>query len=144
MEIPKEFVPILLVQIALFLALWMVLKRVWFEPALKILAARERRTEGALAEAKVLRAETERLRVEHATALEQAKADARREVHEILRQAEAEQRRLIGDANEAAQQTLTEMRARIATEMATARRELQRDVDAIAREVASTVTGRAV
>ena len=36
MDIPKEFFPVLLVQIALFLGLWMALKRLWFDPALNL------------------------------------------------------------------------------------------------------------
>jgi len=144
MEIPKEFVPILLVQIALFLGLWVVLKRVWFEPALKIIAAREKRSEGALAQAKLLQVEADGLRQAHAAAVEQAKGEGQREVQEMLRQAEAEHRRLIGAANDAAQRTLDEMRGQIAKELATAREELRGTVETIAREVAKAVIGRAV
>jgi F-type H+-transporting ATPase subunit b len=144
MDIPKEFFPVLLVQIALFLGLWMALKRLWFEPALRVIAAREARSHGAVAAAEVLRAEAERLRQQHAAAIAEAKAEAQREVQEILRQAEAEQRRVIGEATDAAQQTLADVRERVAEEIAAARRGLQADVRAIAREVATVVLGRPV
>jgi F-type H+-transporting ATPase subunit b len=144
MDVPVEFLPVLLAQIALFLVLWLVLKRFWFEPALRLLAAREKRSHGAIAEARAVQDEAERLRREHAAALDQAKAEAQREVQDMLRQAEAEQRRVIAAANEAAQKTAGDVRARIADEVATARRTLEADASAIAREVAKAVMGRAV
>ena len=144
MDIPKEFLPVLLVQIALFLGLWMALKRLWFDPALAVIAARDARSQGAVAAAGVLQAEAEELRRQHATAIQQAKAEAQREVQEILRQAEVEQRRIIGEATDAAQRTLTEVRERVAQDVASARRGLEADVQAIAREAATVVLGRPV
>jgi F0F1-type ATP synthase membrane subunit b/b' len=144
MDIPKEFFPVLLVQIALFLGLWVVLKRLWFDPALKVIAAREARSHGSIAAAEVLHAEAERLRQQHAAAIDEAKAEAQREVQEIMRQAEVEQRRVIGEATEAAQRSLAEVRERVAQEVAAARRDLQADVRVIAREVATVVLGRPV
>jgi F-type H+-transporting ATPase subunit b len=144
MDIPHEFFPVLLVQMALFVGLWLALKRLWFDPALRVIAAREKQSDGAVAEALALQGEAERLRREHATAIEQAKAEAGREVQDMLRAAEGEHRRIIGDANEEAQRATAEVRGRIAREVEKARQELHRDVDAIAREMARTVVGRAV
>jgi F0F1-type ATP synthase membrane subunit b/b' len=144
MDIPKEFFPVLLVQIALFLGLWMALKRLWFDPALKVIAAREARSHGAVAAAEILHAEAEQLRRQHAAAIDEAKAEAQREVQEILRQAEAEQRRVIGEATGAAQRSLAEVQERVAQEVAAARQDLETNVRAIAREVATVVLGRPV
>jgi F-type H+-transporting ATPase subunit b len=144
MDIPKEFVPVLLVQIALFLGLWAVLRRLWFDPALKVIKARGTRTRGAVAEARTLRDEAERLRREYTAAVDEAKAEAQQEVQELLRQAEGEQRRMIAEATQEAQRTATEVRERVAREVADARQRLQADVQAIAREVAGAVLGRAV
>lgn len=134
----------LLVQIALFLGLWMVLKRVWFDPALAVIAAREKRSHGAVAEAKVVQDEAERLRREHAAAMEQAKSEAQRGVQEMLRQAEAEQRRIVAEANQEAQRIAMETRTRVADEITAARRDLDAQVHAIAGEVERVVLGRAV
>ena len=133
----------LLVQIALFLGLWMVLKRVWFDPALRVISAREKRSHGAVAEAKVVQDEAERLRREHAAAVQEAKREAQHEVQEMLRQAEVEQRRIVGEANHEAQRTAEAMRARVAQEIAAARQGLDAQVHAIAREVERVVLGRA-
>lgn len=143
LKIPPDFSAVS-VQIALFVGLWLVLKYLWFEPALRILKAREQRSHGAIVEARALQEEAQRLRAQHAAALEQAKSDAQREVQEILRHGEAEQRQLIAAATEDAQRTVAEMRSRVAEEVARARAGLRREVQAIAREMAKAVLGRAV
>jgi F-type H+-transporting ATPase subunit b len=144
MDIPKEFFPVLLVQIALFVGLWAILKRFWFDPAMRVIAARESRSHGAVLEARAVREEAERLRDEHTAALDQAKAEAAREVEEMLRAAEVEQRRIIGEANEEAQRAIATVREGIAREIGAARHEIRKDVEVIAREMAKVVIGRAV
>src|SRR5207247_3444475 len=69
----------LLVQMALFVALWLVLKRLWFDAALRVIRERTARSEGAVREARAIHAEAERLRAEHAAALDQAKGEAQRD-----------------------------------------------------------------
>src|SRR2546429_6378913 len=97
----------LLVQMALFVALWLLLKRLWFDPALRLIRERTARSEGAVKEARAIQAEAERLRAEHAAALDQAKIEAQREMQEMVRQAEAEPQRLITEAPPDPQRTLT-------------------------------------
>jgi F-type H+-transporting ATPase subunit b len=133
----------LLVQIPIFIALWMLLKRFWFDPALRIVRERTARSEGAIAEARAIQADAERLRAEHAAALDQARAEAEREVQEILREAELEQKRLIAEARDDAQRMIGEVRGQIAGEMVTARQQLREAAHEIARLVAEKVLGRA-
>jgi len=132
----------LLVQMALFVALWLLLKRLWFDPALRVIRERTARSEGAVREARVIQAEAERLRAEHAAALDQAKGEAQSEMQEILRQAEAEQQRLISEARADAQRTLTDVRAQVAEEVASARLGLRDSAGEIARIVAQKILGR--
>jgi F-type H+-transporting ATPase subunit b len=132
------------VQIALFLALWLILKRWWFDPALRIIKERASRSDGAIAEARAVQAEAERLRSEHESALAQVRQEARREMQEMMRAAEAEQARIVAEATAEAERTLAAARARIAEEAAAARRDLHAQVRAIAREIASKVLERAV
>src|SRR5436309_3479559 len=68
----------LVVQIALFVALWVVLKRLWFDPALRVIRERTARSEGAVREARAIQAEAERLRAEQAGARARAEAEALR------------------------------------------------------------------
>jgi F-type H+-transporting ATPase subunit b len=134
----------LAVQAALFVALWLVLKWLWFDPAMKVIAERATRSEGQVQEARALEAEIEKLRSEHQAALQQARTEAQREVADIMRRAEAEQKQLIAQATDEAQRTLAEIRGRVAEEVAAARRTLSADVGTLAREVARKVLERAV
>src|SRR5262249_53477403 len=132
----------LAVQVLIFVALWLLLKRLWFVPALHVLKERTRRSEGAIETARKVQGEVERLRREHQAALERAKSEAQREVAEILRRAQADQKQLIERANEDAQRTLAEVRTRVAEEVAAARRSLSGEGGAIARGGARAVIGR--
>jgi F-type H+-transporting ATPase subunit b len=134
----------LAVQAALFVALWLALKWLWFDPAMKVIAERATRSEGQVQEARALEAEIEKLRSEHQAALQQARTEAQREVADIMRRAEAEQKQLIAQATDEAQRTLAEIRGRVAEEVAAARRTLSADVGTLAREVARKVLERAV
>ena len=134
----------LVLQIVLFVALWIALKRLWFEPAMRLIAERQRRSEGEVEKARALSAEVERLRRDHNAALQDAKSEVQREVAEIMRQAEAEQKQLIAQASDDAQRTLATVRARVAEDVAAARKTLSAEVGAIAHEVARRVVGRAV
>jgi len=142
LKIPPDYT--FLLEIVLFVALWIGLKRLWFDPALRIIRERAKRTDGAIAEARAAQAEAERLRAETGTALDQARSEAQREMQEIVRGAEAEQKRLLDEARGDAQRVLGEARARIAEEVADARRSLRADAETIAQEVVRKVLGRAV
>jgi F-type H+-transporting ATPase subunit b len=131
-------------QIALFVALWLVLSRLWFRPALRILRERTARSEGAVQEARAVQAEAARLRAEHAAALDEARAEAQREMQDIVRHAEAEQKRLLAEARDDARRILGEVRTRIAEDVAEARRGLRDAAGDIARTVATKVVGRPV
>jgi F-type H+-transporting ATPase subunit b len=141
LKIPPDYLP-LSIQIALFVALWLVLKVLWFDPTLRIIQARRARSEGALEEARAIQAEADRLRAEHAAALDTARNEAQREMQEIVRDAEAEQKRLIAAAREDAQRTLTEVRTRMAEEVAAARQALRSSAGEIAQMVAHKILGR--
>ena len=141
LEIPPNYYTVL-AQIVVFVALWLVLKRFWFNPALRLLHERTKRSEGAVAEARGIEAEAQRLRSEHARALDEARTEARREMQDILRDAEQEQKRLIQEAREDAQRTLTDVRAQVVLEVANARQTLRDSAHEIARAVAEKVLGR--
>jgi F-type H+-transporting ATPase subunit b len=134
---------IILAQFALFVALWAVLKRFWFDPALRIIQERKQRSEGAIVEARKIQAEVERLRQEQAAVLAQARAEAHREMQEMLRAADGEQKKLIDDARAEAQRTIDDVRTRLAEDVANARRTLRDAAGEIARLVAAKVLGRA-
>jgi F-type H+-transporting ATPase subunit b len=142
LKIPPDIT--FLYQIGLFLILWFVMKRLWIEPALRVIRERSARSEGAIEQARAIQQAAERLRQEHAATLERTRSEAQREMQEILRQAEAEQKRLIAEAREEAQRTLEEARSRMAEEVAVARRTLLDSAGELAHMVARKVLGRSV
>jgi F-type H+-transporting ATPase subunit b len=129
-------------QIVFFVALWYALKRLWFDPAMRIIRERTRRSEGAVAEARAIQAEAEALRLEQQAALDRTRREAQRELEDMLRAAEAEQKRMIAEAREEAQRTLGDVRARLAEEIAGARRGLRDSAGELAQMVAQRVLGR--
>lgn len=133
---------IILAQFALFVALWAVLKRFWFEPALRVIRERKRRSEGAIVEARKIQAEVEQLRQEQSAVLVQARTEAHREMQDMLRAAEGEQKKLIDEARADAQRTVDEVRSRLAEDVANARRTARDAAGEIARLVAAKVLGR--
>lgn len=142
LKIPPDYT--FVVQIVLFLVLWQILRRMWFEPALRIMRERVRRSEGAIAEARAIQADVERLRAEHTTKLDAARSEAAQEMREMLQRAEAEQKRMLLEAHEDAHRTLSEMRVRIAEEVTVARAALREQARAIARDAVRVILGRAV
>ena len=142
LKIPPDYT--FVVEILMFVALWIVLRRFWFDPALRVIQERARRSEGAIEEARAIQADAERLRAEHAAALDEARREAQREMQEMLRGAEAEQKQMLAEARDDAQRTMTEVRARVAEEVTAARAGLREQARDIAREVARVILGRAV
>jgi len=141
LEIPPNF-PILLVQAAIFAVLWFLLARLWFGPAMRLIHERNARSAGAIEKAKAVQAEAEALRARHATAIEDARAEAHRDMEQLVRGAQAEQRKAIEAAHDEAHRVLTDARGKIAEEVAAARQELRNQAEQIANEVARKVLGR--
>jgi len=143
--IPSEQdLTLILAQIGIFVVLWIALKRLWFDPIAAVIGERARRSEGAVEEARAVQEEAARLRVRHAEEMDQARAEAQRDVQGLLRDADAERRKIVTEATEAAERILSDARGEIASEVDAARAALRDDVSQIARQVAQAVVGRAV
>jgi F-type H+-transporting ATPase subunit b len=143
LEIPPDF-RTLLVEATIFVVLWIVLGRLWFGPALRVIHERNASSAGSLEKARAIQTEAETLRARHAAAIETARAEAHRDMEEVVRSAQAQQRKLIGEAHDEAHRVLTDARAKIGEEVAAARQELRSQAEGIAREVARKILGRTV
>ncbi len=128
----------------LFVALMLVLNRVLFIPLLRVFELRERRTEGARAEARAIQEQAGELllRVEREVERVQRVATAERDrIRSETAQLEAT---ILDEARSAASRIIEEGRARITAEVA----ELQRDIEArtpqLVREIAAGALGREV
>lgn len=141
LKIPPDIT--FVIQIALFVVFWMLMKRLWFAPALRVIKERNARSEGAVHEARTIEAEVERLRSEHAAALDKVRDEARREMQDMLRNAEVEQKRLINEAREEARRALSEARSRVAEQVAEARQDVHAQAGELARTIVRTLLARA-
>jgi F-type H+-transporting ATPase subunit b len=131
-------------QMVVFAALIVTLKPLLFEPVLRVFEEREKRTEGARAEARHMQEEAGELlrRFEHELA----------RVHEVARQ-EREQARaqtarleaeMMNKARETANRIVEEGRKRIDAERRRLGFDLGRESERLARVVAESVLGRAL
>ncbi len=140
LEFPPDITA--LYQALMFFALWAILKRVAFDRFAETLAARRRKTEGALAEAKKLGEEARRLRSEYDSAMSEINRQAMQSKEEIRRQAEKEERELVNGARGEAQRLLDELRIHVAREVSGARAALESETDEISERVTRSLLGR--
>ncbi|MGH7829798.1 MAG: ATP synthase F0 subunit B [Candidatus Binatia bacterium] len=134
----------IIVQIVSFLLLWFFLSRLLFRPFLRLLEEREQRTEGARAEAALLREEAERLRAEYEEQVMRAK-DEGASIKEALRHEAAKAReRLLGEARETASRRLEAMRAEMQRELQRGRELGAREADAVGAQMVEKILGRKV
>ncbi len=130
------------IQIASFFLLWLVLKQLLFDPMLRVLEERERRTLGNERAAQRLRAEAEALRAECDERLAAVRHELLEQSEETRKAARTEERRIIAQARAAAARHLAAARAEIAAQAEAARAALRADAQAIAAQMAEKVLGR--
>jgi F-type H+-transporting ATPase subunit b len=131
-----EFTPqAVLYQAILFVALYFVLKRLVFDPFLDNLAARHRRTRGALEEATRLREEAGRLQADYEAQMAEMRQRAAVAKDEIRREAEKGEQELVELARGEAARSLAKAQAEIAEQVRAARGALEGDVAKLSEQV---------
>lgn len=131
-----------IVQIILFLVLWVCLRRLLFEPNLAVLKKREQQSAGALQEASRVSAEAQEMAEQYKTRLAQTRAGAMQQVDTVYRAAEEQARTLIEDARAESNQTVMNMRETLRQELAAARQDLEKGVPDFSRAIAEKLLGR--
>jgi F-type H+-transporting ATPase subunit b len=131
-----------LLQAVLFATLVVVLKPLLFDPVLKVFEERERRTEGARAEARELQTEAGELLQRYELSLERVRHAASQERDRMRAETVKLEAEILAEAHEAAARITEQGRARIATEMGALETELGQQAERIAREMAARVLGR--
>jgi F-type H+-transporting ATPase subunit b len=132
----------LVLQILTFLVLWIFLKRLLFDPVLRVLAEREERTVGARKKADAFMAIVERDREEYEHSVYAARAQLAQEAAAARKVAQDEAAQLIGAQRDAVAEELTRLRATIASQVEQARRSLAAEAASIAAEMLARVSGR--
>ena len=142
-----ELVPdgeLLLVHLAVLLALIYPIQRLLLNPLVRVLEERERRTEGATAEAVELEAQAVGMQGELEERLHRARANAQARRNSLMADAAREEGRLLEQARHEGSRMLEAVRDAVADELGTARRTLEADARALAREAAAKLLGRAL
>ena len=132
----------LVVQIVLFLILWSILRRVLFGPVGRLMAERERRTEGAHAEARSITEEGKELQAQYDAAVAQARAEGEAIKSEIRDEALKARNVILSQGRDAATQKIQEIREEVQKELEAARRVVATNAEALAQEMAEKVLGR--
>lgn len=132
----------LVVQIVLFLILWSILRRVLFGPVGRLMAERERRTEGAHAEARALSDEGKALQEQYDAAIAKARAEGEAIKGEIREEAARARNVILSQGRDAATQKIQEIREEVRKEMDAARAVASTNAEALAQEMAEKVLGR--
>lgn len=132
------------INVALFIVLIYPVSRFLLRPLVTLIEERERRTTGVLSRVDTLLGEAAQLRETFEARMAEARARAGAQRAAVAQETEAEERRLLTEAREEAARSLEAARTSIEAEVATAREELRAEAEAIAREIASRIVGRAL
>lgn len=132
----------LVVQIVLFLILWSILRRVLFGPVGRLMAERERRTEGAHADARTLADEGKALQEQYDAAIAKARAEGEAIKGEIREEALRARNVILSQGRDAATQKIHAIREEVRREMDAARAVASSNAEALAQEMAEKVLGR--
>src|SRR5688572_3748488 len=131
-------------QIILFLVLWIILRKILFQPYLRLLEERERKTTGAQHDSLELEHESARLRAQYEEKIAQAKAAGYASKEAILQEVRRERERILTQAREEAMKLLEGMRREVESQMQKERQLAAVEARIIAQEMVSKILGRKV
>jgi F-type H+-transporting ATPase subunit b len=132
------------VQMVIFASLVMVLKPLLFDPVLQVFAERERRTDGAKADARAMQKEAGELLRRYEAELDRVRRVAGEERDKMRAETTKLEAEILEQARGAAGAILAEGRQRIAEEAHEIRFDLGRQSERLARDIARSVLGREV
>lgn len=133
-----------LVQFALFIVMFLVLRAFLFKPYLKMRDERAEKIEGAEAKAGNLAKRAEQLEADYKAKVAKARASAEEERAKLQSEARTRESELLGQARTRAQGRIQATREQIAQQVAAAQSELQQRAQALGHTLASKLLGREV
>lgn len=134
----------ILYQIILFVALWLILNKILFQPYLRLLEERERRTIGAEHDSADLEHEGARLRARYEEKIAQAQTAAYAAKDAILQEARQQREKILGEARAAAASKLEQARREISLALEKEKALAAAEAATVAGEMVSKVLGRKV
>jgi F-type H+-transporting ATPase subunit b len=139
-----DFDKTLLIQVGLFVALWLILKPMLFDPMLKLFEEREKRIEGAIDEARKIDLKSVAAKTTYDDALAKARAEGASERDRLRGEGIKKENELLGQARLEAQAKLDAGRKQAQSQLTQAKQELAGERTKLARELAARVLGREV
>ena len=131
-------------QVILFLVLWVVLKKVLFQPYLHLLAERERQTTGAQHDSSDLELEAARLKTEYEEKIAQAQAVGYADKEAIVQDGRQQREKILGQARDDAAGALERVRNEVASALEQERRLAAAEISHVATAMVAKVLGRTV
>jgi F-type H+-transporting ATPase subunit b len=132
------------VQMALFVVLFLALKPLLFDPMLKLFEEREKRIEGAKNEAREMYREADEKIAKYEEELVGVKRSAGEERDKLRAEGQRREQAILAKVRAETNTMLDEGKVRIQKEADSLRKELDATSQALAREMASRVLGREV
>jgi F-type H+-transporting ATPase subunit b len=139
-DIDKTFVA----QAVIFALLVVILKPLLFDPVLKVFEEREKRTEGARAEARVMQEKAGALLRKYEKELEKVNQVAAEERERLRAETAKLEGEILGEARDVALKVVEEGRGKIRSEVSKIRFELGRQSEQLSRDMAERILGREV
>jgi F-type H+-transporting ATPase subunit b len=131
-------------QIILFVILWVILNKILFQPYLRLLEEREKKTTGAQHDSIDLEHEGARLKAQYEEKIAIAQAAGYAAKDAILQDARQQREKALTQARDEAAGTLEQVRRDIAAAMEQEKRMAAAEVVAVAGDMVSKVLGRRV
>ncbi len=143
-DVTVDFDMSVVAQIALFGLFIVVMKPILFDPLLKLFEKREKLTDGARAEARDMDARAAELLKQFEAEIEVVRREASVERDRLRAETAKLEARMMEQAKVDSARILAEGRAKIETEVASLRKELEAGRPALAQQIASKLLGREV
>jgi F-type H+-transporting ATPase subunit b len=134
----------IVLQILIFVILWLILKNLLFQPYIALLDERQQKTAGARDRSDILEHESDRLRMQYEEGIAKAQAAGYAAKDLIVQRARQERESILGQAREEAAGFLERARAEIQRELAQERGLLIQEAHGVAQEMAAKILGRRV
>ena len=131
-------------QIVLFVVLWLILNKLLFQPYLRLLEEREKKTTGAQHDSVDLEHEGAKLKAQYDEKIAQGQAAGYAAKAAIDQDARQQREKIIGQARDEATRTLDQVRQEVAVAMEQEKRLAAAEVSAVAADMVNKVLGRRV
>ena len=133
-----------LIQIGLFIVLFLVLKPVLFDPMLKLFEEREKRIDGAKLQARKIDEKSASALTKYETEMGKARASANQERDKLRAEGVKTENEILDKVRKATAETLEQGKRQAREEAARVRTALQTETGEMAKQLAARVLGREV